>query len=90
VFVFKHHGLLGCLSLHACVLIMCVCMQQVLVGTDNGAYGASVPPEWVRDATWRQDVKQLLEKTQGLNNSQRRCGVCPGGSELVLLHRLCG
>jgi hypothetical protein len=44
---------------------------QVLVGTDNGAEGATVPPEWVRDPGWRQEVKQLLAKTEGFNNSQR-------------------
>jgi hypothetical protein len=47
-------------------------MLQVLVGTRNGACGSTVPPEWAREASWRQDVKKLLDKTEDLNTSQKR------------------
>lgn len=43
------------------------------MGTAKGAEGASIPPEWVREAGWRQDVKELLAKTEGLNSSQKKC-----------------
>lgn len=53
------------------------------MGTAQGAAGAEVPPEWARDAGWRKTVKQLLEKTEGLNNSQRKCAKRVGGTALI-------
>jgi hypothetical protein len=76
-----------------CVCVVCDALQ-VLVGTAKGAEGASIPPEWVREAGWRQDVRELLAKTEGLNSSQKKCVnnfvpccavPCWAGSEGLLL-----
>eukprot|EP00775_Hariotina_reticulata_P009337 gene9337-9500_t len=47
-------------------------LRRCLVGTPNAHYIASMPPLWVRDAAWRADVRQLLGKMTGLNDSQKR------------------
>lgn len=65
-------------------LLVAVCVLQVLAGTTNGAHGASVPPEWVREAGWRQDVRELLAQMPGLNDSQRRYVLVPCSAVLQL------
>lgn len=62
----------GSLLLRLLLLLLFAWVVQVLVGTPNGAFGATVPPEWVREEAWRKDVKQLLDKTEDLNTSQKR------------------
>lgn len=47
--------------------------MQVLTGTTNGNFAATIPPVWAREQAWRLTAKQLLADTPGLNNSQRRC-----------------
>jgi hypothetical protein len=47
-------------------------LRCALVGSRSAATVAQMPPSWVRDAAWREDVRRLLGQQQGLNNSQRR------------------
>lgn len=47
-------------------------LRSTLVGTPNGHYVATLPPMWVRDSSWRMDVRDLLAKVQNLNDSQKR------------------
>jgi hypothetical protein len=43
-----------------------------MVGSPSAPFIAAVPPLWVRDKSWRDDVKSQLSALPNLNNSQRR------------------
>eukprot|EP00878_Enallax_costatus_P046783 GHUV01057069.1.p1 GENE.GHUV01057069.1~~GHUV01057069.1.p1 ORF type:complete len:325 (+),score=37.41 GHUV01057069.1:877-1851(+) len=46
-------------------------LRSALVGTPNGHYVATMPPMWVRDSSWRSDVRDLLAGIDNLNSSQK-------------------
>ena len=47
-------------------------LRCCVVGTPGLTQIAEMPPVWVRDAAWREEVRKQLKNQQGLNNSQRR------------------